>query len=65
MKVTQILCIMIIKIVTLKKERKKKKKKTPAVLMVSGKQSSDSLTPEFECLKYCFILAKLLCIEKQ
>ena len=26
MKVTQILCIMIIKIVTLKKERKKKKK---------------------------------------
>ena len=64
MKVTQILCIMIIKIVTLKKERKKKKK-TPAVLLVSGKQSSDSLTPEFECLKYCFILAKLLCIEKQ
>ena len=64
MKVTQILCIMIIKIVTLKKERKKKTK-TPAVLLVSGKQSSDSLTPEFECLKYCFILAKLLCIEKQ
>jgi len=39
MKVTQILCIMILKTVTLKKERKKKKK-TPAVLLVSGKQSS-------------------------